>query len=61
MSERPRMELTDEQYEAAKRELYRRWPAGRPEAEAALLGTLADMLAHGIEESRPVGPEGEQR
>jgi hypothetical protein len=55
------MELTDEQYEAAKRELYRRWPAGRPEAEAALLGTLADMLAHGIEESRPVGPEGEQR
>lgn len=61
MTERPPMELTDEQLEAQRRALLRRWPAGSPEAEAALFGAWAETLAHGIEESPPVGPEaGEQ-
>ena len=42
-------QLTDEQYEAAKKALFQRWPVTSPEGEAALAAEAARALVRVIE------------
>jgi hypothetical protein len=53
--------LTDEQFETAKRALFRRWPVTSPAAEEALSLARVEALARVIEVSLDGSEEGEPR